>query len=277
MLYGLALLASQRPSLLGCYCEMSRDASLSLENAPGGADSDSDMSSMVDGSMRRPHGGPISEGRGSMRSRMSRFSRFSRAPSTEHRLSRAESLVKEKEKKTKSIFTWNGGGSNVFITGSWDDYKEKLPMESLQKGSYRIVLPIPATERVEYFFYVDGVKRVAKDAYSHVNEHGEHVNAKNGDPTISHKAGRVRKILSKISGLDLYSPFQRQQLASMILFRLFYLLTFPAGVYYFYWLIGRGGNEDYPFIWLTYVVAELMSISSAIIGLFSMWSPVQRK
>lgn len=216
---------------------------------------------------------------GSIRSRASKFSRASRTTSKEHhvRLSRAESKAMEKEQKTKSIFQWNEGGKNVYITGSWDSFSERHLMESIHSGSYRIVLPIPATERVEYFFYVDGQRRVATDHPSMVNEMGEHVNVKHGDATISHKAGRVRKIISKISGLDLYSPFQRQQVASMILFRLFYLLTFPAGCYYFYWLIAVGGNKDEPFIWLTYVVAEFMSISSAIIGLFSMWSPVKRR
>lgn len=150
-------------------------------------------------------------------------------------------------------------------------------MESIKSGSYRIVLPIPATERVEYFFYVDGERRVASDHPSIVNEFDQHVNVKHADATTTTKAGRVKAILSKISGLDLYSPFERQQVASMMIFRLFYLLTFPAGAYYFYWLIAVGGNEDEPFIWLTYVIAEFMSISSAIIGLFSMWSPVRRK
>lgn len=150
-------------------------------------------------------------------------------------------------------------------------------MESVNQGDFRIVLPIPATERVEYCFYVDGERCVSLRHPAIVNEFGLHVNVKHGDATIMHKSGRVRKILSKISGLDLYSPFQRQQVASMMIFRLFYLLTFPAGAYYFYWLIAVGGNEDEPFTWITYVIAEFMSISSAIIGLFSMWSPVRRK
>lgn len=244
-----------------------------MELVPAMVESDSDASSMVESISR----GVPSDGRGSMRSRASRFSRFSRAPSTNTRLSRTESMMKAKEQKTKSIFQWNGGGKNVFITGSWDDFKEKVPMESLRKGSYRVVLPIPSNERVEYFFYVDGVKRVAGDVPAAVNEHGEHVNIKHGDPTVSQKSGRVRKIISKISGLDLYSPHQRQQVGSMILFRFFYIITLPAGVYYFYWLLSNGGNEEHPFIWLTYVVAEIMSLASAIIGLFSMWSPVRRK
>lgn len=241
------------------------------------AESDSDVSSMVDSSTTGRQQGPKSVGNGSMRSRGSRFSRLTKAPSTTSRLSRAESKAKEKEERTKSIFEWHGGGRNVFITGSWDDFNEKLPMESLRPGSYRVVLPIPSTQRVEYFFYIDGQKRVATELPSLVNENGDHVNVKHGDPTMTHKSGRVKKIISKISGLDLYSPFQRQQVASMIIFRLFYILTFPAAGYYFYWLIKKGGNEEEPFIWITYIVAEFMSITSAVIGLFSMWSPVRRR
>lgn len=241
------------------------------------AETDSELSSTFDGSLGVRVDVPSSTGHSSMRSRGTKFSRLMKAPSVNTRLARAESWAKEKERKTKSIFEWNGGGRNVFITGSWDSFKEKLPLESIRPGSYRIVLPIPATERVEYFFYVDGKKMVATDLPSIVNASGEHVNVKHGDPTVAHRAGRVRKILSKISGLDLYSPFQGSQVASMLIFRLFYMLTFPAGAYYFYWLLVRGGNEDHPFIWITYVIAEFMSITSAIIGLFSMWSPVRRK
>lgn len=241
------------------------------------AESDSDISSVVGSSVNGTQQGPKSLDQSSMRSRGSRFSRLTKESSAVLKLSRAESKAKENEEKTKSIFEWNGGGRNVYIAGSWDDFKEKIPMESLRPGSYRIVLPIPATEQVDYIFFVDGQRRVATDLPSIVNEAGNHVNIKHGDPTVTHKAGRVKKILSKISGLDLYSPFQRQKVASMIIFRLFYILTFPAAAYYFYWLIIKGGNKDQPFIWITYIVAEFMSISSAVIGLFSMWSPIRRR
>lgn len=228
--------------------------------------------------LNAPLGGPNDKSeQGSVRSRGSKFSRITKTPLLQHHFSRTESKIKEKEKKTKSIFEWDEGGKFVYITGSWDNFQEKLPMESVRPGSYRIVLPIPASERVEYIFYVDGERRVSSSNPSLVNEFDQHVNVKHGEATITEKAGRVNKIISKISGLDLYSPFQGSQVASMMIFRLFYLLTFPAGVYYFYWLLAVGGNEDEPFIWVTYAVAEFMSISSAIIGLFSMWSPVKRK
>lgn len=250
--------------------------SIEISRSQSITESESDTSMMLGSSQRTGDHREKSE-HGSIRSRASKFSRVTKTPLLQHTFSRTESKIKEKEKKTKSIFQWDEGGKNVYISGSWDNFQERLPMESIRPGSYRIVLPIPATERVEYFFFVDGERRVASSCPSMINEFDQHVNVKHGEATITQKAGRVNKIISKISGLDLYSPFQGQKVASMMIFRLFYLLTFPAGAYYFYWLIAVGGNEDEPFIWITYTVAEFMSISSAIIGLFSMWSPVRRK
>lgn len=255
---------------------MEVELDIPVHRSPSIPESDSEFSSLPDSTSNNPRPRDRSE-HGSIRSRTTRFARLPSTASTQPRFSRAESVVKEKELKTKSIFQWDEGGKNVYITGSWDGFKEKMQMESVRPGSYRLVLPIPATERVEYFFYVDGHRQVSSKAPLIVNEFEQQVNVKHAEPTMTQKAGRVRKILSKISGLDLYSPFQNSQMASMLLFRLFYLLTFPAGAYYFYWLIAVGGNENEPFIWLTYVVAEFMSISSAIIGLFSMWRPVRRK
>lgn len=253
--------------------------------------SDSDTSSFMDSqqNLQIPpsDNNNTKSDRGSVRSRATKFSNPSTAPTFQSNpnlgsqlsLSRQDSKLIEKENKTKSIFEWNEGGKNVYITGSWDNFKQRLPLESIKSKSYRIILPIPITQRVEYYFYVDGIRKVSSKYPSIVNEFGHKVNVKHSDINIATNvsSGRVKSILSKISGLDLYSPFQRQQFISMILFRIFYLLTFPAGAYYFYWLIMVGGNEEEPFIWITYVVAEFMSISSAIIGLFSMWSPVRRK
>lgn len=256
---------------------MTSQANHNGEAQPLHNDSDSEASTFQDRSQQDLRTPGMRSDRGSVRSRGTKFSTLTRAPSLHSQSSAVDSKIEEKERKTKSIFHWNGGGKNVFIIGSWDNFKERLPMESIKHGSYRIVLPIPASRRVEYYFYVDGERKVSTNHPSIVNEFDQHVNVKHPDATLGKSAGRITTILSKISGLDLYSPFQRQQVASMLLFRLFYLLTFPAGAYYFYWLIIIGGNEKEPFIWLTYVIAEFMSISSAIIGLFSMWSPVHRK
>lgn len=210
----------------------------------------------------------------SIRSRTTRFSRLSRANT---RASAVEILHDDHEKKTKSIFEWNGGGKNVFICGSWDNFDAKTPMESIKPGKFRIVLPVPGNERAEFKFYVDGKEQVAKDLPYIVNENGEEVNVKHADPSYTVQRGRAKTILSKISGLDLYSPVQRQQVISMMIFRLFYLLSFPGAAYYFYWLIARGGNNNARASWVFFLTAELMSFASAVIGLFGMWKPVKRK
>lgn len=213
-----------------------------------------------------------------IRNRVSRFSSTSREP-TAAAFDRTLSYSKSKENKTKSIFEWNGGGRNVFIQGSWDNFNEKLPMESVRPGRYRIVLPIPSTERIEYKFVVDGEEKVAQDLPRIRNDRGMTVNVKHSDPTVSTQSGtgKIRKIMSKIRGLDLYSPLEGRSFASMYVFRVFYLLTIPSAGYYFYWLIFVGGNRNQPFTWIAYAIGETMSLFSAMIGLFSMWKPIRRK
>lgn len=166
--------------------------SIELTRAQSIPESDSDAS-FINGAQHQGPGLEKSE-HGSIRSRASKFSRITKNPSAQVAFSRTESKVKEKEKKTKSIFEWDEGGKNVHITGSWDNFQEKLPMESIRPGSYRIVLPIPATERVEYFFYVDGERRVASSKPSIVNEFGQHINVKHGEATISANAGESRRL-----------------------------------------------------------------------------------
>lgn len=185
-------------------------------------------------------------------SRNSRFGGMMKAPSSQgfKEMDRALSYSKSKESKTKSIFEWNSGGRNVYIMGSWDNFNQKLPMESVRPGAYRIVLPIPSDERCEYKFVVDGQERVAEDLPRILNEMNMLVNVKHPDPTVSAKSGKVRKIMSKIRGVDMYSPLEGRHFASMLLFRFFYLATIPSACYYFYWLIGIGGNFNHPFIWL---------------------------
>lgn len=153
----------------------------------------------------------------------------------------------------------------------------KVPMESIKPGKFRVVLPVPSNERAEFKFFVDGKEQIAKDLPFIINEDGDEVNVKNPDPTTAIKKGRARSIMSKISGLDLYSPLHRQQVISMIVFRIFYLLSFPGAAYYFYWLMIRGGNDNARTSWVAFLIAELMSFASAVIGLFGMWKPVKRK
>eukprot|EP00168_Porphyra_purpurea_P021608 TRINITY_DN96_c0_g2_i1.p1 TRINITY_DN96_c0_g2~~TRINITY_DN96_c0_g2_i1.p1 ORF type:complete len:408 (-),score=158.40 TRINITY_DN96_c0_g2_i1:1088-2311(-) len=83
--------------------------------------------------------------------------------------------------------------------------------------------------------------------------------------------------MSRISGLDMYSPYSMQHAVGMLIFRVCYLMMIPAGGYYFYWLIVRGGNEDAVACWAVFIVAEMLSFLSALISLFGMWKPVKRK
>lgn len=201
------------------------------------------------------------------KSRNSRFGGLSRNASNNaatKEFDRAMSYSKSKESKTKSIFEWNSGGRNVYIMGSWDNFNQKLPMESVRPGAYRIVLPIPSNERCEYKFLVDGVERVAEDLPRILNEMNMLVNVKHPDPTVSSKSGKVRKILSKIRGVDMYSPLEGRHFASMLLFRFFYLATIPSAGYYFYWLIAVGGNFNHPFIWIVRFSFRLSLTPSAL-------------
>lgn len=180
-----------------------------------------------------------------------------------------------------TMFEWNGEGRNVFLTGSWDNYTEKVHMESVQPGQFRAAVTIPQ-ERVEFKFVVDGREKFNPDYPTIHTEEGERVNVKHFDPDENKKKhpGPVRKVISRISGLDMYSPFHLQETISMIIFRVFYILTIPAAFYYFYWLGAKGGNQNgvgATISWIFFLVAEILSFVSAVIGLFGMWAPVNRK
>lgn len=209
---------------------------------------------------------PSAGNRGSIRSRHTRASMYSKAPTNY-----------DDVPNVLSMFEWNGGGRNVFLTGSWDNYTEKIPMESVQPGRFRVVVPIPQ-ERVEFKYVVDGREKYNPDYPTIHTEDGERVNVKHIDPDMKKKkAGPVRKIVSKISGLDMYSPFHLQETVSMIIFRVFYIITIPAAFYYFYWLADKGGNKGAMAPFVLFFAAEILSFISAVIGLFGMWAPVRRK
>lgn len=204
---------------------------------------------------------------GSLRSRHTRASMYSAAPTNYDIVPSALSL-----------FEWTCGGRNVYLTGSWDNYAEKIPMESIQPGNFRCTVTVPQ-ERLEFKFIVDGVEKFNPDYPTIYTETGERVNVKHVDPDKKKaEGGGMRKIVSKISGLDMYSPFAMKETLSMLLFRVFYILTVPAGAYYFYWLSFRGGNRiSAPVSWIVFIIAEILSFLSAMIGLFGMWKPVKRK
>lgn len=204
--------------------------------------------------------------RGSVRSRNTRASIYSRA----------QTLADDKP-FSFAMFEWKGEGRNVFLIGSWNNFTEKYSMESVQPGHFRLALKVPQ-ERLEFKFIVDGRERHNPDYPTIQTDEGDRLNVKHLDPDSKKKeVGTVRKIVSKISGLDMYSPFHLQETVSMIIFRVFYILTIPAACYYFYWLSAKGGNRDAPVPWVLFIVAEMLSFVSAVIGLFGMWSPVNRK
>ena len=132
--------------------------------------------------------------RGSIRSRHTRASMYSKAPTNY-----------DVAPQVLSMFEWNGGGRNVFLTGSWDNYTEKIPMESVNPGQFRAAVQVPQ-ERLEVKFVVDGREKYNADYPTVHTEEGERVNVKHIDPDTRKKtAGPMRKIVSKISGLDMYS------------------------------------------------------------------------
>lgn len=231
-----------------------------------GSSTSSGMLSDGSGNRSRASFAPSAGPRGSVRSRHTRVSMFSKAPTN----------YDEDIGKVKSMFEWNGGGRNVFLTGSWDNWEERTPMESVTPGNFRIALDVP-DERIEFKFIVDGRAKFNPDYPTTHTEEGERVNVKSTDPDVKKKAGAMRKIVSKISGLDMYSPFHIQEAISMLVFRVFYILTIPAAGYYFYWLLARGGNKDAKVSWILFFMAEVMSFLAAMIGLFGMWKPVKRK
>ncbi|KAK1857460.1 hypothetical protein I4F81_000077 [Pyropia yezoensis] len=198
--------------------------------------------------------------------------------------------------KELAMFEWSGGGRMVFLVGDWDGYTDRVPMESVKTGCFRAAVEVPVG-RLHYKFIVDGKEKYNPDAPTVVDEatgvrvnvrHGDDtlpagvlgaggaVDGGGGDPSKGHPSRR-RRLMSRISGLDLYSDFSVQQVVSMFLFRLFYLAMVPSGAYYFYWLIARGGNENAPANWIVFITAEMLSFVSAIISLFGMWKPVKRR
>jgi len=194
--------------------------------------------------------------------------------------------------KELCMFEWSGGGRTVFLVGSWDGYSDRVPMESVKTGAFRAAVEVPVG-RLEFRFIVDGVAKYNPDLPTTVEEStGVRVNVRHGDDTLppgvagagvdgvdggKTHISRRRRLMSRISGLDMYSPYSMQHAVGMLIFRVCYLLMIPAGGYYFYWLIVRGGNEDAIACWAVFIVAEMLSFLSALISLFGMWKPVKRK
>lgn len=63
--------------------------------------------------------------------------------------------------KVKTIFEWKEGGSNVELTGDFDNWDHFYTMDKTEEGTFRLILDLPLGFH-QYSFKVDGQRR-----YSH--------------------------------------------------------------------------------------------------------------
>lgn len=74
------------------------------------------------------------------------------------------------EPKVPAVFRWKGGGKDVFLSGSYDGWKARIPMSKSREDFYGIV-DLPAGEH-EYKFLVDGQWKVNQDEPTKETENG---------------------------------------------------------------------------------------------------------
>uniref|UniRef100_A0A7S1TAI6 Glycosyltransferase 2-like domain-containing protein n=1 Tax=Compsopogon caeruleus TaxID=31354 RepID=A0A7S1TAI6_9RHOD len=181
-------------------------------------------------------------------------------------------------KQILTLFEWTEGGQQVFVKGSWDNYRTMIPMENIGSGVHRVVIPVPE-DHTEFKFVVDGEERVSKN-YA-VNSYRTGLSGETMDVNVRRvkedRSTQRSNGASVISEVDVYSPTQIEEYHSPWLFRFLYLAMFPSALYYFYWLIERGGNRVAPVNWIMFFLAEVLSFFSAVISLFAMWAPVRRQ
>ncbi|KAK1869786.1 hypothetical protein I4F81_012252 [Pyropia yezoensis] len=203
------------------------------------------------------------------------------------RLEPADESESDLRTKELHMFEWSAGGRTVCLLGSWDRFAVAVPMETVRPGCFRAVVSVPLG-RLTYSFLVDGQPKYNPDCPTLVNEAGVRVNVRHGgsdgdcDGEADEEWGkgrpsRARRVLSQVSGLDLYSQHSTSDIVSMLVFRFFYLAMIPAGAYYFFWLSVRGGNRQAPVCWVVFVMSEILSFVSALISLFGMWKPIKRR
>ncbi|CAK9301490.1 unnamed protein product, partial [Gordionus sp. m RMFG-2023] len=65
-----------------------------------------------------------------------------------------------------TVFRWDKGGKNVYVSGSWDNWKSKIPLVHSQ-GNFTTILQIPEGTH-QYKFYVDS-KWLHDDKQSTIN------------------------------------------------------------------------------------------------------------
>ncbi|XP_039257870.1 5'-AMP-activated protein kinase subunit beta-1-like [Styela clava] len=72
--------------------------------------------------------------------------------------------------KVPAVFRWKGGGKEVFLAGSYDQWKARIPLSRSRDDFYGIV-DLPAGEH-EYKFMVDGQWKTNQDEPTKLNAEG---------------------------------------------------------------------------------------------------------
>lgn len=76
----------------------------------------------------------------------------------------------ERVPKVPAVFRWKGGGKEVYLSGSYDQWKARIPLSRSREDFYGIV-DLPAGEH-EYKFLVDGQWKTNQDEPTKLNEEG---------------------------------------------------------------------------------------------------------
>ncbi|XP_045171053.1 5'-AMP-activated protein kinase subunit beta-1-like isoform X8 [Mercenaria mercenaria] len=79
-----------------------------------------------------------------------RYQRRARAATT---LSQTDNREKE-ERLLPTVFKWEGGGKEVYVSGSFNNWKAKIPLAK-SNGDFFTIVELPEGEH-QYKFYVDG-------------------------------------------------------------------------------------------------------------------------
>lgn len=72
--------------------------------------------------------------------------------------------------KVPAVIRWKGGGKDVYVAGSYDNWQTKLPLSRSHEDFYGIV-ELPEGEH-EYKFLVDGEWKVSRDEPTKENKEG---------------------------------------------------------------------------------------------------------
>jgi len=82
-------------------------------------------------------------------------------PTSNHRRARASTITPGQEpsranvsKLLPTVFKWEGGGKEVFVAGSFNSWKTKIPLAK-SHGDFYTILDLPEGDH-QYKFYVDG-------------------------------------------------------------------------------------------------------------------------